>query len=491
MARVRITSLRQLLLTHELTFLLLVAVTGVLGGLWGYFWQRTTVESVRLHSLYYAAQQIRGDLFRQIKQVYLARLLEEETALNAYNEYRRQINENFNSLRRNSQTRVEQEAIQSMQQAYRVLQQDMNKAFTDPYMLNRVVRIRILDPREEKDVIAEFESAFSRFEALIKDHEVRLGASMARWNRIAPIAIPIPIVLAVVLLAVSRRSLQKDFVHPMAGILAGARRMSDGALTDRIAEIGVAETVDLAQAINAMATKLDASQAALVESEKQAALGALVPVIAHNIRNPLAAIRATAQLIAPGDRAEELAETRSAIIATVDRLGRWVTALVSYLHPLKPHRVLTRPQTLFEAALGLLAPRLAERGIVVERRGWEAEVEIEADVDLVEQALYALLSNAADASPERAVLTVALTVAPATVTFQVSDQGPGMPFQPEAASLAPGPTTKRFGTGLGIPVAYKVFRTLGWQLEFNSRSGGGTDVIVTAPRRQDPAGTGA
>ena len=85
---------------------------------------------------------------------------------------------------------------------------------------------------------------------------------------------------------------RKEFLKPISEIIAGARLITVGHLETKIQEKGVEEVKDLAGAINKMAGDLQISQAALVESEKQAVLGSLVPVIAHNIRNPLASIRA-------------------------------------------------------------------------------------------------------------------------------------------------------------------------------------------------------
>ena len=62
-------SLKNLLFIHEIAFLFLVAVTGVLGGMSTFFWQETSSESVRINNLIYATEQIRSELFRQIQQV--------------------------------------------------------------------------------------------------------------------------------------------------------------------------------------------------------------------------------------------------------------------------------------------------------------------------------------------------------------------------------------------------------------------------------------
>ena len=480
----RFSSLKSVLLAHELAFLFLVVVTGALGGIWAYFWQQTSAESFRLNQLSYFSLQIRSDLFRQIKEVTYARLMENPAALTLYGNYSRQIDQHFNNLRRLSANRDEDIGIQRMQQAYRVLQVDMNHIFSDPYLANRVVRIKILDPRYEQELVGGFENAFIQFDAIVRVENARLNRTLADWTRLAPIVLPIPIVLAVALIFLARRWLQRGFVRPMASLMHGARLISKGNLEEVVPVEGVEEMQDLAQAINRMARDLARSRDALVESEKSTALGALVPVVAHNIRNPLASIRAHAQLLDHADQPEDTAEIKQAIIDTVDRLGRWVSALVSYLHPLKPKPVRRSPGQLLDAALGLLQPRIAEKQLQLVRREWELDATVEVDPDLMEQALYGLLSNAVDASPEGGTLTLAAMVRDDHAIMVIEDQGAGMPFQPEPKGLTPGPSTKRFGTGLGIPVAFKVCRAHGWNLDFKPGENGGTTVTISAPMTQ-------
>ena len=63
----------------------------------------------------------------------------------------------------------------------------------------------------------------------------------------------------------------------------------------------------------------------------------------------------------------------------------------------------------------------------------------------------------------------------------IDDQGPGMPFDPQPDSLSPGPSTKRFGTGLGIPFAFKVCQAHGGRIAFQRAPDGGTRVRLFVP----------
>jgi signal transduction histidine kinase len=480
-------SLRRLLLTHDLAFLVLVAVTGVLGGFWAYFWQQTSVESVRLNGLAHIAQEIRHDLSRQIREVVLARLRDDPEALKSYLARSKKIENRFNTLRRRSTSRAEDYAIQGMQKSYRVVQRDMNGIFQDPYLLNRIVRIKLLDPNYEQALLNEFEAAFTSFLGLINQELSAQERKIDRWVQIAPIVIPIPVVIAVMLVLFSRVSLHRGFVTPMRAIMVGTRRMSKGDLAVPLREGGVEEAAELARGINYMAEELEKSRDALVDTERQAALGSLVPVVAHNIRNPLAAIRANAQLLDHADQADEIDEAKTAIIETVDRLERWVTALVSYLHPLTPQMGQRVAASLFDASTRLLGSRLEESGISVVRDPWDHELMIEVDADLMEQAFYGLLSNAIDASPRHSTMRLGISADENSVEFTIADEGGGIPFNPEPSDLTPGPSTKRFGTGLGIPVAFKVCKAHGWDLKFDPVDGVGTNVTIKAPRTRSGA----
>ena len=473
-------SLRRLLLTHELAFLTLVVITGGIGSTWAYFWQQSSQESIRLNYLAHTAQEIRSLLFKQIQEVSVAGLREDPQTSALNSRYSRAIRELFNELRRKSAHRAEDYAVQNMQTAFGRLQADLRVALKDPFALNRLVRSKLLDPEFERRFVADFETAFESMTGLIGQQLKAQEDDIERWMEIAPFALTLPILGGIALLIFSRRSLTLGFVKPMQLVMAGTREMSAGNLKHSLPELGVEEVRELASGINQMADDLEASQDALVNDERQSALGALIPVVAHNIRNPLAAIRANAQLMDGSEEPRELDDIRNAIIETVDRLGRWVNALVSYLHPLKPDKRVLPAVELMDAAVKLLEPRLTEFNINCCRGQWDTTATIHADRELMEQALYGLVNNAIEASPAGATVTLAVEQQNGEVRMILSDRGGGLPFKPVATELAPGPSTKRFGTGLGIPIAFKICNTHGFKLEFDIEQGQGTDVIVSA-----------
>ena len=485
-------SLSRLLFAHEAAFLFLVAVTGLLSGLSAHFWQKTSVESIRISNSIYLSEQIRSALYRQLQEVTRASLMLEVDAMDVYYEHSRRIGRHFNQLRRSSLTRQEDEAVQALQQSYRQIQRDIYKLFEgSSRKAEEALQLEILDLRNAEAMFDEFEQGYLKLKTLYEGKRRALERAIALGTRYAPILIPVLFIAALIIVFYTSRILRNGVTRPVAAIMAGAAALSRGRLSHKIPEQGVREVAELAGSINRMAGDLKVSRAALVEHERQAALGSLIPVVAHNIRNPLASIRAAAQVLEDGSNPAELRDGRKAIVDTIDRLGRWVNALVSYLHPLKPELRQTPVAGLVDAVLALLQGKMDEKGLRLRRENWDPALELEVDPDLMEQAVYALLANAVDAAPPGSELDLALERREQDLALAIRDHGPGLPFQPEPGNLEPGPSTKRFGTGLGIPIAFKICQSHGWTLSFEAPAGGGARVVMVAPVAPRPPASAA
>ena len=480
------SSLKGLLLLNESALLVLVLVTATLTGLWTWFWTQSSQEATRIETLARLAGRVRGDMYRQLQEVVHARLTENPAALRVYAGYRDQIANRFAELDALVHDEHERAAVEYLHDAYTVVLSDMEKVFADPNEISEASRMKLLDPAYEEWMLSEIESALKVIDVIVERRRRELDARRSAWTRWTPIVVPTSVVLAVALLLFSRRSLQTRFVVPLRNLVDGAVEISRGNLEHRIAPEGVEEVRHLTATFGEMTRKLAEVQRTLVESERQAALGALVPVVAHNIRNPLASIRATAQMMDAAGAGEDLAESRRAIIGTVDRLERWVTALLSYLVPLRPRRRVGCLRDIVEGALGPLAPKLARKGLRIARDGWERDTLLEVDPDLLEQAVHALLGNAVEASPAGATIRIGIARGERTSTLTIDDEGPGIAFEPDPSELAPGPSTKREGYGLGIPVAWKICRAHGGTVDIRRRDEGGTRATVSLPLASPP-----
>jgi signal transduction histidine kinase len=129
----------------------------------------------------------------------------------------------------------------------------------------------------------------------------------------------------------------------------------------------------------------------------------------------------------------------------------------------------------------MLQPRLDQKHVRLDLSRFEGDVQLNIDAQLVEQALHGLVVNAVEAAPEGGSVRVTLACDGERAAITIEDDGAGMPFAPEPTGLRPGPSTKRFGTGLGIPFAVKVFDRHGGSVRFVRAEQGGTCVHINLP----------
>lgn len=477
------TSLKDLLLIHELAFIFLIVLAGMAGAAGIHYWQQASQESLRINQLIQEIQQTRGDLYRQMKELFDAFFLDDPQARTEYDSYTRSVEQHFQELRGLAQGKEEVQAISELQQGYSDFLKETGDLLQRHGEMPSAALRKALNTDLESGVFSRYEAVSTRAEQLLtlKRQELQQKLENSKRNVIALMVIPI--LLAVLLLVFSRVFLKRAIVRPISDILHATAEISTGRLEYKApVESGTDELVTLAGAINQMASDLARSQEALVRSEKQAAQGALVPMLAHNIRNPLASIRATAQVADEPGLHRETREALQDIMGTVDRLERWTGGLLAYLHPLRPQPVNVSLQSIIHGALAPLQQRLREKSVSVEFASGHANDRLTVDDQLLEQALYNLLLNAVDASPAGSTITIECAIRPQQVELRILDRGAGMPFTPEPGNLSPGPSTKRFGTGLGIPFAFKVCEALGGSIAFAARDGGGTSVSILLPR---------
>lgn len=476
--------LKDLLLVHELAFILLILLAAAAGALGIHLWDKSSQESSRINQLVQEVQQTRGDLYRQMKELFDAYFLEDDGARAEYNQFTVLVEKHFDQLQSIAVGRAEQDAIAELHASYKQFVFETSALFdqnlgTDNDATKKAIQ-HALNTGLETGMFQRYENILGRTEKLLSQKQAELDTKLIETKRISTILLVIPLLLAVVLLVFSRVFLKSAIVTPINDVLKATDEISAGNLAHRAPQQGVAELASVSIAINSMADKLASSQETLVRTEKQAAQGALVPMLAHNIRNPLASIRATAQVIDSPDA--ETQESLTGIIDTVDRLERWTGALLAYLHPLKPQPASTSFRDIVEGAIAPLKQKLRERAITLNLPAWPDNEHIYTDQHLLEQVIYNLLLNAIDASSKGSAIDVLFEMTNNEHRLKLLDHGCGMPFIPDPSSISLAPTTKRFGTGLGIPFAFKVCDALGGSLTFSARPEGGTAITLELPR---------
>jgi len=192
--------------------------------------------------------------------------------------------------------------------------------------------------------------------------------------------------------------------------------------------------------------------------------------LAHRVRNPLAAIKGTAQLMA--DRPDQqVAERSRRIVEASARIEDLVSQILRFARPVEP-----QPQSLDLVAL---AREAAERaGVAVTISGPPA-VGAFADGGHAADVLDEFLANARAHDPD-GVFEIAAGRAGGTAWVEVRDRGPGLSVDP-ARAFDPYVTSRPGGTGLGLPTVRALARANGGDVTLEARSGGGCVARLTLP----------
>ncbi len=474
-------SLHQITLRYSAIYLMLVFCTSVLGAGGLYLWQSTTQESLRLQSMLHDVDAMRGTLYRQMKELFDATFLDDPQAQSQYRKFGGEIEDGLHRLAQTARGAEETAAVAELRRAYQEIYRHTDLVAFGPVPSDERLLQRVLDVDLESGGIRAYETAFGQIDRLLVQQQANLQDKLSSLARYTPLLLVVPILLAIGLWMLTQRFLRTHFLQPLTQVLQSTRVLAAGELAQPVPRQGALELVRLADAINQMARDLAESRKALVSAERQATLGALVPIVAHNIRNPLSSIRATAQILQDPALPPELRDGLQGIMDSCDRLERWTESLLSYLHPLQAQRQETDLVPLIRDLMGMTALQAGRRGVRLQLQDPVQGLSARIDPELVEQALHGLLVNSIEASPAGATVTLAVRREAERAVILLADEGPGLPAMPQSATLAPGPTTKRTGTGLGIPFALKVFEIHGGGLQFSNRPGGGTEALLWVP----------
>jgi signal transduction histidine kinase len=293
-------------------------------------------------------------------------------------------------------------------------------------------------------------------------------------------------VLAFLLVGLASRRLTR----PLAALAEGAGDVTAGRLERDVAEEGPDEVFRVAQAFNAMTASLRRTLDRLSQQEALAAMGEMAASLAHEVRNPLTAIRLDLQRAErrlEGAEADEGA--RDLVQRALQELQRLDESVSEALQMARAGRVAYGPLKLAEplgAALHAAAPAFRQKGVELEAdpdpgRG----VQVTGDAATLKQLFLNLLLNAAEALEEGGRAGVRVEGIGDRVRVSVWDQGPGIPPELRDRVLEPFFSTRPEGTGLGLTIARRIAHAHGGDLEIESRPGGGTVVTAILVRAEE------
>jgi two-component system sensor histidine kinase HydH len=300
-------------------------------------------------------------------------------------------------------------------------------------------------------------------------------------------------------IAVAMRALQTSLclgLRGESGHLYGFLAVRDDRLRDAFSREEVQLLAGLATQV---AVTVENSQLyqQMKEKDRLAALGEMAAGLAHEIRNPLGSIKASAQYLAEtAEQPEERGEFLDIIVDEVDRLNRVVGSFLDYARPAH-----TDPEPIYVNS----AVQLTLQFLRPECDASEVELHVAMDPDLpkvridiehLRQVLINLVQNAVQAMTSGGDLYVETRTqdrfrigggARRWVQITVRDTGPGIAPGLLANLFVPFVTTKQQGTGLGLAISQRIVSETGGRIDVRSRQGAGTTFVVLLPAEPNSA----
>lgn len=237
-------------------------------------------------------------------------------------------------------------------------------------------------------------------------------------------------------------------------------------------------------------TAIRRMEEALKRADRLAALGELSARMAHEIRNPLAAMSGSVQMLAEhGSIGGNDGRLLDIVLRESDRLNKLITDFLAYARPPSPHMVAIDLKTTIEDMCLLLhADSRFDHIDIVNRI--PSHVVIQADFHQISQVFMNLLHNSADAMPEGGTIVIESSFllsgadgfrrSPA-VLVSITDSGEGIDAETAKHVFEPFWTSKVYGTGLGLAIIYRIIEAHGGSISVESPPDGGCCFKIMLP----------
>ena len=235
--------------------------------------------------------------------------------------------------------------------------------------------------------------------------------------------------------------------------------------------------------------KLTASQQLIERQEKLASLGVLAAGVAHEVRNPLTAIKFRLFSL-KGSLPENFGDNEDLAVVhgEINRLERIVKDFLQFARPSEPDLAEVQAAQLLRDVHDLLRSELEKRSIQL-RLDLDGPSTLRADRQQLQQVLINLVQNAADSIGRDGTITLrarqgvssVLDQARPMVTLEITDTGKGIPPEVEKRIFDPFFSTKEAGTGLGLPIAARIIEKHGGFIQYSTQPNRGTTFVLVLP----------
>jgi signal transduction histidine kinase/uncharacterized membrane protein len=298
-------------------------------------------------------------------------------------------------------------------------------------------------------------------------------------------------------IAVTMRALQASVclgLRGESGHLYGFLSLRDDRLRDAFSKEEVQLLAGLATQV---AVTVENSQLyqQMKEKDRLAALGEMAAGLAHEIRNPLGSIKASAQYLSETSaQPEDGAEFLDIIVDEVDRLNRVVSSFLDYARPGHTDPEPIHVNAAVRLTLQFLRPECDSADVTLHVTMDSDLPKVRIDIEHLRQVLINLVQNSVQAMTSGGEIFVETRAqdrvrigggARPWVRISVRDTGPGIAPGLLANLFVPFVTTKQQGTGLGLAISQRIVSEAGGQIDVRSRQGFGTTFVVLLPAESD------
>src|SRR5260370_21758962 len=209
-----------------------------------------------------------------------------------------------------------------------------------------------------------------------------------------------------------------------------------------------------------------------------AAIGEMSAGIAHEIRNPLASIAGSFNLLQTDLKLDpDQRQLVEIITRETERLNRTINQFLSYARPQSPNRKPADLAELISETMKLMrnSPELKPSHRI---ETWLTRVEAEVDESMMRQVFYNLASNAFKAMPDGGTLTISLDARNGSARIRFEDTGIGFGEDELKRLFVPFNSSFRNGTGLGLPIVYQIVNAHNGTIAVKSHKGVGTTFTI-------------
>lgn len=288
----------------------------------------------------------------------------------------------------------------------------------------------------------------------------------------------------------------KNIEYSIKELTDGTDAIKKGNLKHKIKTNSIDEIGRLANAFNEMTGHLMESQEHLIASEKLAALGTMAAGMAHEIKNPLVALRTFTQILPlKWDDAEFRGKFLAIVPAEIEKINKIAESLLKFGRPSKPEFKKININATLEEILELLENQFKKNNIRLTTK-FTPETIINGDSGQLSQAFLNIVLNAVQAMPSGGEIIVksdigeviklgqAKTKGTPTVFVEITDNGPGIPEENLKNLFDPFYTTKESGTGMGLAITLRIIEEHAGSIKVRSQVGKGTTFLILLPQAE-------